>query len=187
MASAFGHAFAAVMIGKSADVLRESPAKIPFKFWLLTVVSAILPDADAIGFNFGIPYEHMLGHRGLTHSIAFAIVYAVAITYLFFREGEVVKHLKTLALYFFLVTISHAFLDGFTTGGMGVGYFIPFSGERYFFPWRPIKVSPISITRFFTPRGIAVLQSEAIYVGIPFTLLHLFVRILVGKPEKRRA
>ncbi|HEU4994167.1 MAG TPA: metal-dependent hydrolase [Gemmatimonadaceae bacterium] len=39
---------------------------------------AALPDLDAIGFWMGIPYDHMLGHRGLTHSLTFAALIATA-------------------------------------------------------------------------------------------------------------
>ena len=38
---------------------------------------SILPDADAIGFWTGVPYGAPLGHRGLTHSFAFAAVLAL--------------------------------------------------------------------------------------------------------------
>jgi inner membrane protein len=34
---------------------------------------AILPDFDSLAFKFGIPYSLQWGHRGFTHSIAFAI------------------------------------------------------------------------------------------------------------------
>jgi inner membrane protein len=53
-----------------------------------------------------------------------------------------------------------------TTGGLGVAFFSPFSNTRYFFPWRPIAVSPIG-ARFFSPRGFAVLLSEALWVWTP--------------------
>jgi len=28
-----------------------------------------LPDVDVLGLVMGIPYDHMLGHRGITHSV----------------------------------------------------------------------------------------------------------------------
>jgi hypothetical protein len=40
-----------------------------------------------------------------------------------------------------------------TDGGLGAAFFAPFDNKRYFLPWRPIQVSPISVHRFFTPRG----------------------------------
>ncbi|BAO74942.1 putative membrane protein [Winogradskyella sp. PG-2] len=54
-----------------------------------------------------------------------------------------------------------------TSGGKGVGFFIPFENSRYFFPFREIKVSPIGVERFFSEWGVNVLLSELKYIGIP--------------------
>lgn len=48
---------------------------------------------------------------------------------------------------------------------------IGFRRERYFFPWQPIEVSPISVRRFFTARGWRVLQSELVVVWLPALVL----------------
>ena len=42
----------------------------------------MIPDLDVIGFSFGIQYADMLGHRGLTHSIFFAILLGALVTYI---------------------------------------------------------------------------------------------------------
>ena len=39
---------------------------------LAGVGASVLPDIDSLGLDLGIPYGHMLGHRGLSHSILFA-------------------------------------------------------------------------------------------------------------------
>jgi len=52
-----------------------------------------------------------------------------------------------LWLYFFLATASRGILDAMTNVGLGVAFFSPFNDIRYFFPWYPILVSPISLTR----------------------------------------
>jgi inner membrane protein len=74
----------------------------------------------------------------------------------------------------FLCTASHGVLDAMTTGGMGVAFFSPFSNHRYFFPWRVIEVAPISVRRFISERGIAVLMSELTRVWLPCAVLALF-------------
>jgi inner membrane protein len=75
----------------------------------------------------------------------------------------------------FLSTISHGVLDAMTSGGKGVGFFIPFYNERYFFSFREIVVSPIGIERFFSERGVKVLFSELKYVFLPcFIILVVF-------------
>jgi inner membrane protein len=66
--------------------------------------------------------------------------------------------------YFFTATASHSVLDAMTNGGLGVAFFSPFSKDRYSLPWRPIRVSPISLHRFFSGRGYAVLQSELLWI-----------------------
>ena len=48
---------------------------------------SLLPDADVAGFSFGIPYSSQFGHRGATHSIAFAVAVGVAAYVIAGREG----------------------------------------------------------------------------------------------------
>jgi len=58
-------------------------------------------------------------------------------------------------------------LDMLTNGGRGIALFAPFSNARYFFPWRPIEVSPISVQRFFSQRGVQIMRSELQWVWLP--------------------
>lgn len=76
-------------------------------------------------------------------------------------------------LYLFLATASHALLDAMTTGGKGVAFFSPFDNARYFLPWRPIQVSPIGVEKFFSNRGLRVLESELLWVFLPSLVLIL--------------
>ena len=157
MPTIFSHAVAAAACGR---VYAGRP--LPARFWAWTAVCSVLPDADVIGFAFGIRYAEMLGHRGLSHSFAFAAVVGIlaAIAY-----GER-EHRARLAVYFAVVTASHALLDALTDGGLGVALFAPFSNERYFFPWTPIAVSPIG-PGFFSARGVRVLLSELRWIWLP--------------------
>ena len=83
--------------------------------------------------------------------------------------------LSKLSSFFFLVlflsTVSHGLLDAVTDGGLGIAFFSPISNHRYFFPWHPIAVSPLSIDRFLSGRGISVLKSELIWIWFPFLSL----------------
>lgn len=165
MASAFAHAFSAYAIGKLFPkvLMRKS-------VFALGILSAVMPDADVIGFNFGIPYEHVLGHRGITHSIFFALVWAALLLLIFHRKEQLADK-KILFAYYCIATVSHGLLDGLTTGGKGIAYFAPFMNERMFLPWELIKVSPLSIKRFFSEWGLQVIMSELIWVGIPSLIL----------------
>lgn len=126
---------------------------------------SIIPDLDVIGFGFGVRYSDMLGHRGLTHSILFAAALGALLSFTLFRSGE--ENHWIIFLYLFLSTLSHTLLDMLTNGGLGVALFAPFSNERYFFPWRPIEVSPIGVSSFFSEWGVRVILSELRWVWLP--------------------
>jgi inner membrane protein len=57
-----------------------------------------------------------------------------------------------------------------TDGGLGIAFFAPFDNTRYFFPFHPIKVSPIGLS-FFSARGLDVIWSELLWVCIPATII----------------
>jgi inner membrane protein len=76
-----------------------------------------------------------------------------------------------LAILFAITTASHGFLDAFTDAGYGIGFFIPFDNSRYFFPWRPLKTSPIGITSFFNGNALAIMKNEIIWVWLPVLIL----------------
>jgi inner membrane protein len=180
MPTIFSHAIFASAIGKAYASETQ-----PLRFWVLTATCAMLPDADAIGFAFGVRYGSMWGHRGFTHSIVFALLVGVVVGMFAFGKPPTAKDRLKLVLYFALVTLSHPLLDALTNGGLGVAPFAPFSAERYFFPWRPIEVSPIGM-RFFSERGLEVLASEVIWVWLPALLIWLTARMyrqLTNKDE----
>ena len=77
MASLFGHGIVAFTIAKVTSV------KVSRIVIVIAVISSILPDIDVLAFKMGIPYEHPFGHRGFTHSILFATVWALLISVFF--------------------------------------------------------------------------------------------------------
>jgi inner membrane protein len=168
MASAISHAVASA--GISACFY---DSRVPKSIWLVGTICAVLPDIDVIGFRFGVHYGDFLGHRGFTHSIAFAILLATALVFSLFRYGVAGLSRFAMWFYFFLATVSHGLLDAMTDGGLGVAFFSPFDTGRYFLPWTPIRVSPIGVTRFFSERGLRVIESEFVWIWIPTILLIL--------------
>lgn len=163
MATIISHAVIAFTLGK---VL---PSKeINSRVLAAGMVMAMLPDADVIGFGMGIPYESIWGHRGFTHSVLFAVLFSLFVTLLFsvkskYTAGSFIKVMSFL----FLSTLSHGITDAMTTGGLGVGFFIPFSAERYFFEWRPILVSRIGFDGLLSSWAVAVYKSEFKYLWLP--------------------
>jgi len=129
-----------------------------------SVAASIFPDADAIGFFLGIPYAHAMGHRGFSHSIAFALI--VGLLGIILASRLRVRRTAAFVV-LFLATFSHGLLDAMTSGGLGIAFFSPFSTERYFLPCQFIQVSPLSIERFVSERGWEVLKSEFVYIWIP--------------------
>jgi len=166
MASLFGHS----IIGITLTKLFTSKHNKLLLF--IAIGSTIIPDIDVFAFNFGIPYMHPFGHRGFTHSILFATIWALFLTRIFGKDQRGVWFLVI-----FLSTISHGIFDAMTSGGRGVGFFIPFSNERFFFPFREIIVSPIGIKKFFSEWGLEVLVSEFKYIFIPCIIILLFLNI----------
>ncbi len=165
MASAFAHAAASTAIGVACGLSRKQ-----WRLLLLGACCAVMPDLDSLGFWAGIAYDHPLGHRGASHSVAAAVLVGLASHALLSRDGAAWERHR-IGVYCFLATLSHGLLDAMTNGGLGVAFFFPFSNERYFFPVRPIEVSPLEPTRFFTWRAVRILVTEALWVGIPSVLL----------------
>jgi len=145
------------------------------------VFCSILADFDVIGFRFGVRYGDLWGHRGMTHSLLFAAIASVGFALLL---GEDRRQRWTLAGLLFLITASHGVLDALTNGGLGVAFFTPFDRHRYFFPWRPIPVSPLGIGAFFSSRALQVLQSE-VWVWGPALVVVLFVPWLRARRSHR--
>jgi inner membrane protein len=168
MPSVFSHAIAAVAIGGAAV---GGPRRLTI--WMLGAICAVVPDLDVVSFHFGLPYGHMLGHRGLSHSLSFAAVLAAIVTMFLRRIRTTSGSVGRLWAFFFLATASHGVLDAMTDGGLGVAFFAPFSDARYFFPWRPIVVSPIGVGEFFGPRGLRVIWSELGWVWLPSAAVFL--------------
>ena len=166
MASGFAHMTVAYAMGKTLN-----PSWPTKRFWVLTLLCCVLPDVDVLGLVMGIPYDHLLGHRGITHSVVFAIMVGIVMPRVLTSGFSCHTYrYSTLVVYFSLVTLSHGVLDALTDGGLGIAFFAPFDSTRYFFPWRPIAVSPIGIGEFFSHWGLSVLLTEGIWIGIPVCL-----------------
>lgn len=177
MASLITHALAGTALGQAASPdLRKCP-----RFWFAAILGSILPDFDVIGFRFGVRYGDLWGHRGMTHSLLFAAIVAVGFA-LFLGKDR--RQRCTLAGVLFLITASHGALDALTNGGRGVAFFMPFDRHRYFFPWRPIQVSPIGARALFSSRALQVLWSE-IWVWGPALVVVLVVPWLRAARARR--
>lgn len=173
MPTIFSHA----AVGVVASRFVATPGVSPRRLAAWSALCAILPDFDV----FGIPgidlWGNAFAHRGFTHSVAFAFLTGAIVATILARSAhahatatDARGHWLRLGVYFSLITLSHPLLDMLTNGGPGVQLFAPFSDARLFFPWRPIEVSPLG-AKFFSARGVTVIASELLWIGIPLVLL----------------
>jgi inner membrane protein len=176
VATVFSHAVIPLTVYLTRSLSKFSPRLL----WTGIFLS-ILPDADVISFKFGIPYSSPWGHRGFTHSLAFALLTGVVL--LLFHRGLRSNPWNSFFIGF-LSTLSHSVLDSVTNGGLGVAFLWPLTDERYFLPWRVIEVSPIGM-RFFTSDGLEVIKSELLWIFFPSLLILLLIRSLrVGRKKR---
>lgn len=162
--ASFGHVAVGMALGRawaaSGDRVRAVKAMASFS------ALALLPDLDVVAFAFGIPYSAPFGHRGATHSLAFAIA------------TTVVVHLVTrdrVATFCALLSVgSHGLLDALTDGGLGAALAWPFSDHRIFFPWQPLPVAPIG-AGMLSIHGARVMLVE-LAVFSPFLIFALWPR-----------
>jgi inner membrane protein len=170
MATVISHAGVAVAVGTLF-----SRKDVPRWAWIVGAGCAVLPDLDILTFRLGVSYHHVLGHRGLSHSIMFGFL----ISTLVFASIVLLRGRdhggRALWAYLLLCALSHGLLDAMTSGGSGVALLAPFSDHRHFLPWRPILAAPVSVGRFFSPRGVQVMLNEMLWIGVP-----CLVMVLVG-------
>jgi len=141
---------------------------VPPRVMIAGIVASIVPDFDVLGFWFGIPYAASFGHRGATHSLAFAVLLGSIALALAPRLQA------TRPAAFLFVTVaaaSHGLLDTCTNGGLGIALGWPWTEARFFAPWRVIEVSPLSLRGMMSARGIDVLRSELQWVWLPAALV----------------
>ncbi|GLQ95106.1 metal-dependent hydrolase [Dyella acidisoli] len=164
MPTIFTHAAVPVLLGAAAGKQRISR-----RLLCAGAIAAMLPDIDTLGFKFGIAYADAFGHRGALHSLLFALCTATLAVLLH-------RRLRTTAARAFafvgLAAVSHPLLDMLTNGGLGIAIAWPLTAQRYFFPWRPIHVSPIGM-RFFSMHSVPLIASELLWVWLPMGLISL--------------
>ncbi len=166
-----GYTIARICVRKPASQL----------YWALAFLAPMLPDLDVLGQKYyGIPYQNCFGHRGVFHSIFVALIVAT-ILFSILKVFNYAQNFKLNRDYFwglFLGVSSHGIIDALTNGGLGVAVFWPLNCNRYFFPIRPLEVSPLNLDRFLR-QGLFIMKNEFYYVWVPciaILLLDYFFR-----------
>jgi len=175
--ASLGHVAVGLVAARYADGRLGAPGRLlgPMVLWPML---SLLPDADVLGFALGVRYGDPWGHRGATHSLAFALGGGM-VAGLVAHRAQVKRGLTAMLVT--VVLASHGLLDTLTDGGLGVALTWPCSLHRYFAPWRPIPVAPIGLG-FLSARG---LYCAAIELGLfaPLWLWALFGR----RPDRRQS
>jgi inner membrane protein len=156
---------------------------IPRPLLVAGLAASVIPDLDGIGYQLGVAYGSTFGHRGATHSIAFALAMGAAAALMASRWRWKCRPMLAF-LYVAACGASHGLLDTFTNGGRGVALWWPFTDERFFAPWRPIEVSPLTLQRLLTERGAHVLASELVWVWFPAAI---FAGLLLATRSRDRS
>jgi inner membrane protein len=160
MPTVFTHA----VVGYAAARAGAGRRRVPARLLIVATLLPVVPDLDVF-LRPWFGYGHPLGHRGFSHSIAFALILGALAALACRRDaGRVPGGLPGLGLFFGAITASHGVLDALTSGGIGVPFFMPFSSARYFFPVRPIPASPIHVSAFLSDWGLEVLREEFLLV-----------------------
>jgi inner membrane protein len=155
--------FSHVAVPLSLGLAVGAPA-VSRRLLLAGVAASVLPDLDVLAFRFGIGYSHEFGHRGFSHSLAFALFLGLAAASMA-RHFQVTR--RSAFTFILAATASHGLLDMLTNGGLGVALAWPFSEHRYFFPWHVVQASPLSLRRVFGPAGWVVFKTELLWVWLP--------------------
>ena len=136
------------VVGYALGAWTQPPAPAR-RVWIAAGACAALPDIDVIAGS--------VAHRGITHSLAFALVGAIVVTAVFFRDRP------RVALVLGLAALSHIGLDELSSYSNGLALLAPFSWQRYRCVWTPLGVPG---------RGLwAQLLQETFVVLLPAGLL----------------
>ena len=177
MTTIYTHAVAGLAIAALA-----TPRRMAWPYWVLAAALPVLPDLDCFSLS---PSTSVWGHRGFTHSLAFALaagLLAAALAGWYLRTS-----FWRLAVIFFLITASHALLDMLTRAGSGVALWWPFSDERIGSEsWGFIPLADFAMT-WPDPRHSRALQAELLYVWLPLTIAVAVAAIVRRWPRKRAA
>lgn len=125
---------------------------------------AALPDIDLLFY----PY---LAHRGITHSLVFALIGAILATAILFPR-DTSQPRRSIAIVLFLALLSHSCIDALSTYSVGIEFFAPFSEQRYRFLWTPLGDPAGRLSRQLLQETLVVLFPALLLVWLGLRTNH---------------
>ena len=150
MPTPISHAAVGFAIGAWA-----APEHTSTRVCVAAAACAALPDIDVV-WSSGLPVSSPFAHRALTHSLLFAVVAAIVVTFLFFSDDRWRPTRSRIATVLLVALLSHSALDSLSTYSLGIGFFVPFSEHRYRFPWRPLGRPTGTIMSQLVEEGLVI-------------------------------
>lgn len=151
MSTVFTHAALPWLVSRG----QERPRR---EVWLGMAVACIA-DLDVVGAAFDIRPESLFGHRGATHSLLAAALFAT-LAWLFTRRD------RAAFLWLLGCALSHPLVDLLSEFESGVALFAPWA-ERFSAPVRPVPALPLGLDELLGRWGFFVLLNEALLVVLP--------------------
>lgn len=145
---------------------------------------AVAPDLDLVTAAFGVTPGTPLSHRGITHSIPFALAIAALVALIARTRGR-----RLLAgVVTFGSLASHGLLDTMSQLGNGPMMLWPFTTQNYEFLWRPIP-GVLSSSHYLTLQAVPTLALETLMFlpFIVFALVTCFPRRVEKEPAEDAA
>lgn len=165
MPSSFTHAIAGAAL---ASPFAKTP--VPRRFWAAAGVCAALPDIDLL-WGRDVAGGSWLAHRGVTHSLAFAVLAGSLTAALCFRNPRFTAVRARYAVALIIATASHGFLDSLAVYGAPVAFLFPFTTHRYLLPWRIFGGQYVPWPHSTVRRVLSVVKNEVLWVWLPSVLL----------------
>jgi inner membrane protein len=153
--------------------------KAGLPFTLLSVVCAISPDfekviAKLLDRLLAFTLAPIWSERGVSHSLFFAVLLSLLVTFLVVRRRWSSEQWYTVSLVTFFVTASHGLIDVFV-GTNGVALLAPLSTTRYLHPMAAIP--SIRFWQHFTVALGPVLLAEVLWIWIPIGIFFVLIRL----------
>jgi inner membrane protein len=176
--ASIGHLAAGAALG--AIYSRKTGSNPPATI-LTFAALALAPDLDLITSFWGVPPNTPLAHRGISHSLFFALAVGCLVGLLYRgRAGQ-----KSLAGGVAMAALaSHGVLDTMSQLGNGPMLLWPVSAQSYEFIWRPIP-GVLNAAHYLTVQAVPTLIIETL-IFLPLILFAL-ATLLPRRVEKAPA